>query len=230
MYFKIEYFRIIHYFYFYLGSIGAISAFAAWSGFQQKGIVLLVMALANLYFSYRAELKVREIVIESRLYNILSHILIAGMALAYYFIFIGREKFAFFESTLLITTYVCTFTSLMLVLFKLDFFRKLMLFLEISKEHIAIKRILLLKEKKSTCFKDVFDSVDTEMLKSYSVGTSQKIDSALRGIFDAATMDNVLWNLKFLFIYLYERKLPETKEPYKKEKIIKTISKLKENL
>ena len=231
MYFKIEYFRVIHYFYFYLGISDFFSAILGWSDFQKKSIVLIIIGLVNLYFSYRAELKIRELIVEGKIFWVFSHILIVGMTVAYCLILSDKISFvAFLQSTLLITSYIGVFTSLILILIKLNFFRKIIFVLGISKQQFGIKTVLLLKNEKYPLFKEVFDIGGINILKSYTIGASKKIDDILCEIESTRNRGNCLWQVKFLFIYLYEKELRETKQSHKKEKIKRVISMLKKLL
>ncbi|MFH1431862.1 MAG: hypothetical protein ABIG84_01475 [archaeon] len=65
-------------------------------------------------------------------------------------------------------------------------------------------------------FEEIFNITDINLLRSYSIDESEKIDRILSEIENTSTMTNLSWDIRFLFIDLYEKKLGETKEPHKK--------------
>lgn len=231
MYFRIEYYRTFHYFYFYLAASAAFSAAFGWSDYWKKSIILIAMALACAYYSYRAELKVRELIVESRTHQILSRTLIIGLAAAYQMIFINRNLFfASIDSTLILTTYIAIFTALIIILSRFNFTENIKLYFGISKAHLGAKKVIALEKESYRLFEEVFSLVDTNVLKSYTIGTSKQIDSALCDVADSETRDSLLWNMRFLFIYIYEIKLETTGDSEKIEKFEKAISNLKKQL
>ena len=231
MRFSIEYFRTLHYFYFYLAASAAFTAFLAWSDFQKKSIILIIMALACAYYSYRTELKVKELIVESRPHQILSRTLIICLAAAYQMIFISQNLFfASIDSTLIIITYIAIFTALILILSRFNFTDNIKMYFGISKAHLGRRKAIALKNETHPQFEEVLGLVDTNVLKSYTIGTSKQIDKALSDIADSQTQDSLLWNIRFLFIYLYELKLDTTSDNEKIEKFKKAITALKKQL
>ena len=231
MYFKLEYLRIIHYFYFFLGVIDIFLSIIAWNEFRKISIALVLIGLFNLYFSYIANLKIQELFIESKLYSILAHVLIAAMSISYYYVsLIKIPFFAFLQTILLITSYISIFTFLILILIKFNFNRKILLFFGISKQHRGMEKVIFLEKEKNLFFEEVFNLADIAVLKSYVIGTDKKIDDLLCDIETTTTTSNCLWKIKFLFMYLYEKELDETKDKNEKEKINDIISKVKTQL
>ena len=231
VYFKLEYFRIIHYFYFFLSVLDVIIAFVGWGNFRKISIAVSVIGLVNLYFSYISELKIRELFVGSKTYWVLSHLLIVILTVAYYFISISKIPFPVFLQTMfLITCYISIFSSLILIFIRFDFTRKMLLFFSLSKQHLGVEKIIVLEEEKTPLFREIFAAVDMDVLKSYVIGTSDKIDNLLDEIEDAKTTGNCLWKIKFLFIYLYERKLENSGSSSEKERIANTIAYIKKQL
>ena len=231
MYFKLEYLRIIHYFYFFLGIIDIFLAVLSWGEFKKISIVIATIGFINLYFSYIANLKIQELFIESKIYSILAHLLIVSMAISYYYVsLIKIPFFAFLQTLLLITSYIGIFTLLIIFLGKFDFNRKILLFLGISKQHRGMYKVIFLEKEKKAAFENLFILADIDMLKSYVIGTSKKIDDLLCDIEDTTTTNNRLWKIKFLFIYLYEREIEQNEDSSEKEKNKKIISLLKKQL
>jgi len=227
----IEYFRTLHYFYLNLATSAAISAAFGWRDYERKSIILIIMALACVYYSYRAELKVRELIVESRMHQILSRTLIIFLAAAYQIIFISQNLFfASLDSTLIITTYITIFTALIIVLSRFNFTDNIKMYFGISKAHVGAKKVIAIENETHQMFEEIFSLVDTGILKSYTIGTSKQIDNALSDIADSQTRDSLLWNIRFLFIYLYELKLDTTSDNEKIEKFKKAITALKKQL
>ena len=231
MYFKLEYLRIIHYFYFFLGVIDIFLSIIAWNEFRKISIALVLIGLFNLYFSYIANLKIHELLIESKIYSILSHILIVAMSISYYYVsLIKISFFAFLQTIFIITSYISIFTFLILILIKFNFNRKLLVFFGISKQHRGMEKVIFLEKEKNLFFEEVFNLADIAVLKSYVIGTDKKIDDLLCDIETTTTTSNCLWKIKFLFMYLYEKELDETKDKNEKEKINDIIAKVKNQL
>ncbi|RLG14386.1 MAG: hypothetical protein DRN66_02090 [Candidatus Nanohalarchaeota archaeon] len=230
-FFGFKHYKIMSYFYFFLGFIDFFIAFFAWSEFKRTGLVLVIAGLVNFYICYLLEMKNRQLFIESIASRIFSYLVIIVITIVYSLLSISKTPLFIFAQTILaVTVYIGIFSLVIFVLIKIGVTKEIFMFFGFSKEHIGIKKVIFLKNERYSLLNDLFAVVDINLVESYVVGDSQKIDNLLREIEDSKNILNSLWTIRFLFISLYEKELAETEKESEKEEIKRTINAIKKQM